>query len=82
MFNLPQGVYVTAVSEGSAAEKAGIKSGDVITAVEGKEVKTSEELNAQKNLHSAGDEIELTLTREGKEKTVKVTLDEVKNKNK
>lgn len=82
MFNLPQGVYVTAVSEGSAAEKAGIKSGDVITAVEGKEVKTSEELNAQKNLHSAGDEIELTLTREGKEETVKVTLDEVKNKNK
>ena len=82
MFNLPQGVYVTAVSEDSAADKAGIKSGDVITAVEGKEIKTSEELNAQKNLHSAGDEIELTLTRDGKEKTVKVTLDEVKNKNK
>ena len=67
MYNLPVGVYVTAVSEGSAAEKAGIKSGDVITAVEGKEIKTSEELNAQKNLHSAGDEIELTLTRDGKE---------------
>ena len=80
MFDLPVGVYVTAVSDGSAADKAGLKKGDVITAVDGKEVKTCEELNAQKNLHSAGDKIELTYTRDGKEEKVEVTLDEVEGK--
>ena len=48
--------------------------------VDGKEVKTCEELNAQKNLHSAGDKIELTYTRDGKEEKVEVTLDEVEGK--
>ena len=80
MYDLPVGVYVTSVAEGSAAEKAGLEKGDIITAVEGKTVKTSEELNAQKNLHSAGDEIELTYIRKGEEKKVKVTLDEVEQK--
>jgi serine protease Do len=80
MFDLPVGVYVTAVSDGSAADKAGLKKGDVITAVDGKEVKTCEELNAQKNLHSAGDKIELTYTRDGKEEKAEVTLDEVEGK--
>ena len=80
MYDLPVGVYVTSVAEGSAAEKAGLEKGDIITAVESKTVKTSEELNAQKNLHSAGDEIELTYIRKGEEKKVKVTLDEVEQK--
>lgn len=79
MYNMPVGVYVTAVSEGSAAEKAGIKSGDIITGIEGKDVKTGEELTAEKNKFSAGDEVEITFVRDGEEQTVKVTLDEVKN---
>lgn len=81
MYNMPVGVYVTAVSDGSAADKAGLQSGDVITAVDGREISTSEELNAQKNLHSAGDEIELTFVRNGSEHTVKVTLDEAVQNN-
>jgi serine protease Do len=80
MYDLPVGIYVTSVSDGSAAEKAGLEKGDIITAVDGKEVKTTEELNAQKNLHSAGDEIELTYIRNGEENKVKVTLDEVSGK--
>lgn len=79
MYNLPVGVYVTAVTDGSAADKAGLQSGDVITAIDGEEVTTSEELTAKKNEHSAGDEIELTYVRNGKESKVKLTLDEVKN---
>ena len=78
MYNMPVGVYVTDVSENSAAEKAGLQSGDIITAVDGKEVSSAEELNAQKNTHSAGDTIEVTYIRSGKEKTAKITLDEVK----
>lgn len=77
MYNMPVGVYVVEVSENSAAEKAGLQKGDIITAVDGTEVTTSEELTAQKNLHSAGDEIELTFIRDGEEMTVKVILDEM-----
>ena len=82
MYDLPVGVYVTTVSEGSAAEKAGLQKGDIITAIDDKEIKTVEELNAQKNKHSAGDIVELTFIRDGEEETVKVTLDENLAKNK
>lgn len=81
-YNLPVGVYVTEVSKGSAAEKAGLKSGDVITAFDGEEVETIDELNAKKNLHSAGDEIELTYIRSGKEEKVSIVLDENTNNKK
>ncbi len=80
MYNLPVGVYVTTVTDGSAADKAGLKSGDVITAVDGEEVKTSAELNAKKNLHKAGETLELTYMRSGNEEKVTVTLDQAENK--
>lgn len=80
MYNIPVGVYVTAVTDGSAADKAGLQSGDVITAVDGEEVKTSEELTAEKNKHKAGESLELTFIRSGNEEKVTVTLDEANNK--
>lgn len=76
MYDMPLGVYVIEVTEGSAAEKAGLKKSDIITAVDGVKVKTATELTAQKNLHTAGDEIELTFMRNGEEMTAKVILDE------
>lgn len=81
MYNMPVGIYVTDVSRNSAADEAGLQSGDVIVAVDDKEVSTSEELNAEKNKHSAGDTIEITYIRSGKEKTTEVVLDEVKQDN-
>ena len=78
-YNIPVGVYVTSVDEDSAAEKAGLRSGDVITAIDGTEVTTGEELSAQKNLHSAGDTVEITFTRNGDSQTVELTLDEATN---
>ena len=78
MYNMPVGVYITEVSAGSASEKAGLQSGDIITAVDGMEVSTAEELNAQKNTHSAGDTITVTYVRNGNEKTTEITLDEIK----
>lgn len=81
MYNMPIGVYVVEVADGSAAEKAGIKSGDIITAVDGVEVTTSDELNTQKNKHSAGDKITLTYMRNGEECTATVTLDEITQEN-
>ena len=79
MYNLPVGAYITDVTEGSAADNAGLCSGDVITKVDGEEITTTEELNAKKNEHEAGDVFELTYVRNGKEHTTKVILDEAKS---
>ena len=73
-------MYVISVTEDSAADKAGLQKGDIITAIDGDEVTTTEELNAKKNKHSAGDEVELTISRDGKEEKVTVTLDEMSNR--
>ncbi|WP_295080980.1 trypsin-like peptidase domain-containing protein [Ruminococcus sp.] len=76
MYNLPVGVYITAVAEGSAAEKAGLQTGDIITKVNDEDVTSYNELTAKKNEHKAGDSIELTYVRNGAEEKVTVTLDE------
>lgn len=78
MYNIPMGVYIATVTDGSAADKAGLQSGDVIIKIDDVEVSTSDELNAEKNKHEAGDKIKITYIRDGEEKSVKVTLDEVK----
>ena len=74
--NLPEGVYVVGVEEFSAAEKAGIQPGDVIIRVNGEEVKTMNKLNEIKNEHQIGETITVTINRNGKEKDVKITLQE------
>jgi serine protease Do len=78
MYDLPVGVYVVQVTEFGAAERAGIRTGDVIVKFNGKLVKTMEELNALKEQHKAGDVVEITVNRQGEVKTFKVTLDEDK----
>ena len=74
--NLVEGVYVYSVEEFSAAEKAGLKSGDVITAIDGKDIKTMDELNEVKNSHAIGDTVTLKIYRDGKSQEVKLTLGE------
>ena len=76
MYGMPIGVYVIEVSEGSAAETAGLKKGDIITAVDDTAITNSVELTAKKNLHTAGEEIRLTFMRNGEEMTITLTLDE------
>jgi serine protease Do len=74
--NLVEGIYVVSVDEYSAAETAGIKAGDVITAIDGTEVKTMDELNEIKNTHSIGDTVSLTIYRDGASKNVSLILGE------
>ncbi|MDE6775216.1 MAG: trypsin-like peptidase domain-containing protein [Ruminococcus sp.] len=76
MYNMPVGVYIVEISENSAAAKAGLKTGDIITAIGDVEIITAEELNAQKNLHKAGEEITIKYVRNGEEMTASVKLDE------
>lgn len=77
-YNLPIGVYVVSVSEGSGAEKAGILQGDVIVKADGKAVTNMDELNEVRDTHKAGESIKLDIVRSGKNMTVNVTLGEEK----
>ena len=74
--DLVVGVYVKSVDDFSAGEKAGIKAGDVIVKADGKEVKTNAELNKIRDTHKIGDEMTLTINRNGQEKEIKVKLQE------
>lgn len=74
--NLVVGVYVLDVEEFSAAEKAGLKIGDVVTAIDNKKITTMDELNEIKNSHAIGDTITLTIYRDGNEKQISITLQE------
>lgn len=74
--NLVEGIYVVSVEEYSAAEKAGIKAGDVIIKADGKEIKTMNELNEIKNTYNIGDSMTVTINRNGHEKDITITLQE------
>ena len=76
-YNLPQGIWVREVEEGSAAEKAGIKVGDVIIGIEGEAVSSIKEMNEIKNKYKAGDEITLTISRSNEDIEIKLILQEV-----
>lgn len=77
-YNLPEGIYVSEVTSGSAAEKAGITSGSVITKFDGKSVTDIESLQDLLQYYKAGETVELTLqvpdSDSYKEKTVSITL--------
>ncbi len=73
-YDLPQGLYVESVAEGSDAEKQGIQPGDIVTAVNGQAVTTTYEVNAIKEAYSVGDTMTLTIYRDGETFDVTVTL--------
>ena len=77
---MPQGVFVSAVIEDTAAEKAGMKKGDIITEIEGQTMTTRAELMDKLQYYKAGETIEVIVQRsdsgEYKEMTLKVTLEE------
>lgn len=68
------GIYVGEVLAGGAAEKAGMKKGDVIKGINGKEVKTTPEFQEQLVKYNPGNTVQLNLNREGKEKIINVVL--------
>ena len=70
------GIYVKSIEDFSAAEKAGVKPGDVIVKADGKDIKTMDELNEIKNSHQIGDQMTITVNRDGQERDLTITLDE------
>lgn len=75
-YGLPIGVYVRGVEEGSSADLAGIRVGDVIIAINGETISNYEELNAAKDNYKAGDTITLTVTRNGQDLDIQLVLQE------
>lgn len=77
-YNMPEGVYVSAISDTGAASKAGIRQGDIITAIDGTKVAQVSDIQEIVNSKRVGTTIEVTLQRNnGKsydEKKIKVTL--------
>lgn len=68
------GIYVAVVTDGSAAEEAGLQKGDVITRIDGKEVTKMAELQEFLAQHKPGDKVQLTYLRNKKSRTETVTL--------
>lgn len=75
-YKIPAGVYVRFITSGSSAEQAGIKVGDVIIGINGTEITSMSELNEIKDQFKPGDQITLTLYRDGQKQEVAVTLSE------
>ena len=69
-YGVPVGIYVDEVEAGSAAEKAGIKESDILTAVDGKDTLTMETLSEVLSGYKPGDTVTITLARE-KESTAR-----------
>ncbi|MCR4758955.1 MAG: trypsin-like peptidase domain-containing protein [Oscillospiraceae bacterium] len=72
-YHIPQGVYVYSAPENGESD---LQQGDVITAIDGAEILTMEELNERKNLHKSGETVTLRISRNGESMDVQVTLQE------
>jgi Do/DeqQ family serine protease len=72
--DVTEGVYIDSVLTNSAAEKAGIREGDVITSINGKETVKSSTLQELVARHRPGDKIDITANRKGNEVKMTATL--------
>lgn len=77
-FNMPNGIYLTQVVEGSPADQAGIRPGDIISAFDGRSVSSMSALSERMKYYAAGTTVDVTLmvaeNGEWVEKIVPVTL--------
>ena len=73
--NLKNGIYVASINKNSSASRAGMKSGDVITAVDGKKVDDVASLHSILYSHKVGDTVNVTVNRNGRNVSLKVKLE-------
>ena len=75
-YNLPvkSGAYISSVSTGGAADKAGLKVGDIVVKFDSKNITSSSELMIAVREKNPGDTATVTVNRDGKEESVQVTL--------
>lgn len=75
-YNLPVGIYVKEIQSNSPASSSDIKTGDIITGIDEKEVSTMNELNEIKERKNIGDTITLDIYRNGETKKIEIILGE------
>jgi S1-C subfamily serine protease len=73
--NAQQGVVIAQVDANSGASRAGLRRGDVIIAIDGREVKDYNDLGAYLDTKKAGDKVEVKIVRVRSEQTISITLD-------
>jgi S1-C subfamily serine protease len=79
-FGAKQGLLVTSVTDGSAASQAGLKAGDVITSINGRTVRSRDDL-VQELRDSTSDEITIGIVRDKKESSVTAKVDAAPRRN-
>lgn len=73
-YSMPVGVYITEVSSMSAAERAGLQKGDIITEFAGETVTSADDLNAIKAKQTSGDTVSVKIDRNGKTLTLDLVV--------
>ena len=81
-YNIPLGIYVYTIENDSPASKCGLQKGDIITKINGVEVKSVNELNKEKNKYDIGSTITLTIHRNGETLELPITLEETPSEEK
>lgn len=83
MYNIPTGVCLTGIMEGSPADQAGLKKGDILTSFDGRQVATYDELINLLQYYAAGETVDVVVQRsdegEYSERTVSITLGAAEN---
>lgn len=62
-YNMPEGIFITELSKGTAAEQYGLRKGDIITKFDGKTVKSMDSLSNMLTYYAAGTEVDVTVQR-------------------
>jgi len=75
------GVLITDVTDGSAADRAGLREGDIVTRFRGRRVDSSSALTQQVRDARSGERVSLTVWRDGRERTISVTLGSLGDRN-
>ncbi len=73
-YDIPQGLYISGVQKGSDAEAKGVQVGDILTAVNGQPVSTTDQVAEIKDALSVGDTLHLSLWRDGENLEVDIKL--------
>ena len=75
-YGWPVGAYIRQVDVNSAAEKAGLKVGDIITSIDGTAITKTEQVIEIKNSHAVGDSLTITVSRNGSTMDITLVLQE------
>ncbi|MBQ3702003.1 MAG: trypsin-like peptidase domain-containing protein [Oscillospiraceae bacterium] len=76
-YEVPEGLYVSAVTEGTDAWEKGIREGDIITGVNGKPARTTNDILSVRDTLRVGDTITFTIWREGESSDVEVVVGDI-----